>query len=123
VKVARSVRRGPDEKGVAKPPRRLATRLSWQPRERRETTQWHLCWLLGTSVRQVDGFVLVFLIYLQLSFFTDEGVQEHFAYLQAFAKAIFFLSGGDREKVCFKHAKNNTVARSTQSSQVLLLRW
>jgi hypothetical protein len=37
----------------------------------------------------VDGFVLVFLTYLQLELFADEGVQEHFAYLQAFAKAIF----------------------------------
>ena len=33
MKVARSVRRGPDEKGVAKPPRRLATRLPWQSRK------------------------------------------------------------------------------------------
>ena len=82
-----------------------------------------LCWLLGTSVRKADGFVLVFLTYLQLELFADEGVQEHFAYLQAFAKAIFFLSVGDREKVCFKHSKNNTVVLSTQSSQVLLLRW
>jgi len=82
-----------------------------------------LCWLLGTSVRKADGFVLVFLTYLKLELFADEGVQEHFAYLQAFAKAIFFLSVGDREKVCFKHSKNNTVVLSTQSSQVLLLRW
>jgi hypothetical protein len=58
----------------------------------------------------------------QLSLFTDEGVQEHFAYLQAFAKAIFYLSVGGRENVCFKHSKNNTVARGTQSSQVLPLR-
>ena len=50
----------------------------------------------------------------QLSFFTDEGVQEHFAYLQAFAKAIFYLSVGGKEDVCFKHSKNNTVALSTQ---------
>jgi len=34
---------------------------------------------------------------------TDEGVQEHFAYVSAFAKAIFFLSVGDGEKVPFKH--------------------
>jgi hypothetical protein len=45
-----------------------------------------LCWLLGTSVRKVDGLVLVFLTYLQLELFADEGVQEHLAYLQAFAK-------------------------------------
>jgi transposase len=34
VKVARSVRRGPGEEGVAKPPRRLATRLSWESPKR-----------------------------------------------------------------------------------------
>jgi N-formylglutamate amidohydrolase len=39
VKVARSVRRGPGEKGVVKPPRRLATRLSWQQTERRQAPE------------------------------------------------------------------------------------
>ena len=74
-----------------------------------------------TSVRQVDGFALDFFICLAALVLTDEGVQEHFAYLQAFAKAIFYLSVGGKEDVCFKHSKNNTVALSTQSSQVLPL--
>jgi hypothetical protein len=56
-----------------------------------------------------------------LEFFTDEGVQDHFAYLQAFAKAIFYLRGGGREKVPFKHSKNNTVAFDTHSPQVVLV--
>jgi hypothetical protein len=37
------------------------------------------------------------------------------------AKAILSLSVGSREKVCFKHSKNNTVALSAQSPQVVLL--
>jgi hypothetical protein len=81
-----------------------------------------LCWLRGTSVRQVDGFALDFFICLEALVLTHEGVQEHFPYLLAFPKAIFYLSVGSRENVCFKHAKNNTAALSTQSSQVFLLR-
>ena len=57
-----------------------------------------------------------------LEFFIDEGVQDHFVYLQVFAKAIFYLRGSGREKVCLKHSKNNTVALSTHSPQVVLLR-
>jgi hypothetical protein len=45
-----------------------------------------LCWLFGTSVRKADGLLLLASFCLQLSFFTDEGVQDHFAYLQAFAE-------------------------------------
>jgi hypothetical protein len=82
----------------------------------------YLCWLRGTSVRQVDGFALDFFICLAALVLIDEGVQEHFAYLLAFAEAIFYISVGSRENVCFKHAKNNTAVLGTQSSQVFLLR-
>ena len=81
-----------------------------------------MCWLRGTSVRQVDGFALDFFMCLAALVLTDDGVQEHFAYLLAFAKAIFYLSVGSRENVCFKYAKNNTAVLGTQSSQVFLLR-
>ena len=83
---------------------------------------WLLYWLLSTSVRQVNGFAHDFFICLAALVLTDEGVQEHFAYLLAFAKAIFYLSVGSRENVCFKHANNNTAVLGTQSSQVFLLR-
>jgi hypothetical protein len=53
----------------------------------------------------MDGFAHDFFICLAALVLTDEGVQEHFPYLLAFAKAIFYLSVGSRENVCFKHAK------------------
>ena len=81
-----------------------------------------MCWLRGTSVRQADGFALDFFICLAALVLTDEGMQEHFAYLLAFAKAIFYISVGSRENVRFKHAKNDTTVLGTQSSQVFLLR-
>jgi hypothetical protein len=42
----------------------------------------------------VDGFALDFFICLAALVLTDEGVQEHFPYLLAFPKAIFYLSVG-----------------------------
>ena len=38
------------------------------------------------------------------------------------AKAILYLRGDGREKVLFKHSKNNTMALRTHSPQVVLLR-
>ena len=82
-------------------------------------------WCVGYLAHPFVKWMVLLLIasfFVPLSFFTDEGVQDHFAYLQAFAKAIFYLRGGGRETGCFKHSKNNTVALSTHSPQVVLNR-
>jgi hypothetical protein len=42
-----------------------------------------VCWLLGTSVREVDDFALDFFIFLGPVSFTDEEIQEHFSCLHA----------------------------------------
>jgi hypothetical protein len=57
--------------------------------------------------------LLISLFFSQLWLFTDEGMQEHVAYLKAFSEAILFHRVGGREKVRFKHSKHNIVALGT----------
>jgi len=80
----------------------------------------------STSVHKVDVLLLISSFFLQLSFFTDEGVQEHIAYLQAFYEShLLSQRSWQREslfQVLQKQHGGTQYALSSGSSASLLKR-